>query len=81
MDLTKTKWVLGLNKIIHETFIVSVLSVHSDGYKQATHKLLFGTDAPSFDHKYRWSWNGEKFNYNSSPLKDYEDVFFAVWAK
>lgn len=50
-------------------------------YEQATHKLLSGTDTPTTDHKQRWNWDGEKYNYTSSLLNDYEDVLSAIWAK
>lgn len=50
-------------------------------YEQATHKLLSGTDAQSNDHDHRWKWDGEKYNYTSSLLNDYEAVLSAIWAK
>lgn len=50
-------------------------------YEQATHKLLSGSDTPTTDHRQRWNWDGEKYNYTSSLLNDYEDVLSAIWAK
>ena len=50
-------------------------------YEQATHQLTSGTDNPSSDHDRRWKWDGEKYNYISTLLDDYEAVLSAIWAK
>lgn len=50
-------------------------------YEQATHKLISGTDNPSENHDHRWRWDGEKYNYITTLLDDYEAVLSATWAK
>lgn len=50
-------------------------------YEQATLKLMGGSDHPSTDHDGRWKWDGEKYNYITSLLSDYEEVLSATWAK
>lgn len=51
------------------------------GYEQATHQLITGTDNPTQNHDQRWKWDGEKYNYITTLLNDYEAVLSATWAK
>ncbi len=55
--------------------------IQQKSYEESAHKLTVGSDSPRNDHDERWTWDGEKYNYTSSLLNDYEDVLSAVWAK
>lgn len=55
--------------------------IQQKSYEQASNKLLSGSNNHSSDHNHRWNWDGEKFNYTSSLLNDYEDVLSTIWAK
>ena len=50
-------------------------------YEQATNKLISGSDENADNHDNRWKWDGEKRNYTSSLLDDYESALSATWAK
>lgn len=50
-------------------------------YEQASNLLLYGIENESQEHDERWMWDGEKFNYTSSLLNDYEYVLSALVAK
>lgn len=59
--------------------------IQQKSYEQATNMLLFGTEIgteSSFGlHDARWGWDGEKYNYVSSTLNDYENVLSSLAAK
>ena len=55
--------------------------IQQKSYEESAHKLTVGSDSPRNDHNQRWTWDGEKYNYTSSLLNDYEDVLSAIWAK
>lgn len=55
--------------------------INQMSYEKATNKLLSGSDTQATDHNKRWKWDGEKYNYTSSLLNDYEAVLSATWAK
>ena len=50
-------------------------------YEQATNKLTFGSEETRKNHNDRWKWDGEKWDYTSGLLVDYESVLSAIWAK
>lgn len=50
-------------------------------YEQATNKLISGSEEQTQNHDHRWKWDGEKWDYTSALLVDYESVLSAVWAK
>ncbi len=54
--------------------------IQQKSYEQATNLLLYGTENPSQQHDSRWVWDGEKINYISSMLNDYENVLSALVA-
>lgn len=43
-------------------------------YEQAKNLLLYGKYNPDYAHDARWKWDGEKYDYVSSILDDYENV-------
>lgn len=55
--------------------------IQQKSYEQATKLLLFGTENSSGMHDERWGWDGEKYNYVSSMLNDYENVLSSLTAK
>lgn len=55
--------------------------IQQKSYEQATNMLLFGTENSSGVHDERWGWDGEKYNYVSSMLNDYENVLSSLTAK
>ena len=50
-------------------------------YEQATNKLISGSEDNRRDHNKRWKWDGEKWDYTSGLLVDYESALSAIWAK
>ena len=49
--------------------------------EQAENLLQYGTDRKSHNHDKRWGWDGEKYNYTTSLLNDYEHILSALVAK
>lgn len=49
--------------------------------EQAENLLQYGTDKKSNNHDSRWGWDGEKYNYTTSLLNDYEHTLSALIAK
>lgn len=49
--------------------------------EQAENLLQYGTDRKSPNHDNRWGWDGEKYNYTTSLLNDYEHILSALVAK
>lgn len=54
--------------------------IQQKSYEQATNLLIYGKETPSGEHNHRWNWDGEKYNYTSSLLNDYENVLSALIA-
>lgn len=54
--------------------------IQQKSYEQATNLLIYGRETPSDGHDDRWAWDGEKYNYTSSLLNDYENVLSALIA-
>ncbi len=50
-------------------------------YEQASNLVLYGNEKRSDDHNGRWKWDGERYDYTSSLLNDYENVLSAMLAK
>lgn len=50
-------------------------------YEQASNLVLYGVEEGRNNHDGRWKWDGEKFDYTSSLLDDYENVLSAMLAK
>lgn len=54
--------------------------IKQKSYEQATNLIIYGQENPASGHNQRWGWDGEKFNYTSSLLNDYENVLSALVA-
>ena len=54
--------------------------IQQKSYEQATNLLMYGQETPNGRHDNRWNWDGEKYNYTSSLLNDYENVLSALIA-
>ncbi len=54
--------------------------IKQKSYEQASNQVMYGRESPSFEHNSRWEWDGEKYNYTSCLLKDFEDVLSALLA-
>lgn len=55
--------------------------IQQKSYEQSTNLLLYGKDTPDQSHNSRWQWDGNKYNYTSSMLNDYEYALSALVAK
>ena len=54
--------------------------IQQKSYEQATNLIIYGQENPTREHNSRWEWDGEKYNYTSSLLNDYENVLSALVA-
>lgn len=54
--------------------------INIKSYEQATNLMLYGAERHGNAHDHRWKWDGEKYNYTSSMLNDYEYVLSALLA-
>ncbi|MDY4576252.1 MAG: ABC transporter ATP-binding protein, partial [Intestinibacter sp.] len=54
--------------------------IQQRSYEQATNLLLYGIETQSTIHDNRWKWDGEKHNFTSSMLADYEYVLSSLIA-
>lgn len=54
--------------------------IQQKSYEQATNLIIYGQENPAGEHNARWEWDGEKYNYTSSLLNDYENVLSALVA-
>lgn len=54
--------------------------IQQKSYEQATNLIIYGQENPTGEHNSRWGWDGEKYNYTSSLLNDYENVLSALVA-
>lgn len=54
--------------------------IQQKSYEQATNLLLYGSEQIQSTTNNRWNWDGEKYNYTSTMLNDYENVLSAVFA-
>ena len=54
--------------------------IKQKSYEQASNQVIYGRETPASEHNSRWEWDGEKYNYTSCLLKDYEDVLSALLA-
>ncbi len=57
--------------------------IQQKGYEQSTNWLLYGEENPQMEynqHEQRWGWDGEKYDYVTSILNDYEYVLSALLA-
>ncbi len=54
--------------------------IQQKSYEQATNLIIYGQENPTREHNQRWGWDGEKYNYTSSLLNDYENVLSALVA-
>lgn len=52
--------------------------IQQKGYEQSTNLLMYGSENPQTEHDARWKWDGEKYNYVTSMLDDYECVLSAL---
>ena len=50
-------------------------------YEQASNLVLYGNERGKTNHNERWKWDGEKYDYTSSLLDDYEHVLAAMLAR
>lgn len=49
-------------------------------YEQAKNLIYYGVEIPQSQHDNRWGWDGEKYNYTSSVLNDFEHVLSILLA-
>lgn len=54
--------------------------IKQKGYEQATNLLLYGQENKQTNHIHRWGSDGEKINYTTMLLNDYENVLSALFA-
>lgn len=54
--------------------------IQQKSYEQATNLLIYGQENEQTDHRNRWGYDGEKYNYTSTLLNDYENVLSALIA-
>ena len=55
--------------------------IQQKSYEQASNMLIYGNEVRTNNHDRRWNYDGEKYNYTSSLLQDYEYVLSALVAK
>ena len=55
--------------------------IQQKSFEQATNLLLYGNEKKKDSKDNRWKWDGEKYNYTSSLLNDYENVLSALFAQ
>ncbi len=54
--------------------------IQQKSYEQATNLIIYGQENPTRKHNQHWEWDGEKYNYTSSLLNDYENLLSALVA-
>ncbi len=54
--------------------------IQQKSYEQASNLMMYGNEKYRTEHDERWKWDGEKYDYISSLLDDYEYVLSAVLA-
>ena len=54
--------------------------IQQKSYEQASNLLIYGNEHKLMDHDHRWKFDGEKWNYTSAVLEDYESVLSALFA-
>lgn len=54
--------------------------IQQRSFEQASNLMICGDEKYQPEHDRRWGWDGEKYNYTSSLLDDYEYVLSAVLA-
>jgi len=54
--------------------------IQQKSYEQATNLLIYGQENEQPNHAQRWGYDGEKYNYTSTLLNDYENVLSALMA-
>ena len=54
--------------------------INQKSYELAKNLILYGNENPISGHDERWTWDGEKYNYTSAMLNDYENILSALLA-
>lgn len=54
--------------------------IQQKSYEQAKNLLLYGHEIEQSNHAQRWGYDGEKWNYTTTLLNDYENVLSALSA-
>jgi len=54
--------------------------IQQKSFEQACNLLLYGNEKEQTSKNGRWQWDGEKYNYTSSLLNDYENILSALFA-
>ncbi len=54
--------------------------IQQRSYEQAINLLMYGQQTKQPNHDQRWEYDGERHNYTSSLLNDYENVLSALIA-
>ena len=74
------KQVISTHRIGAQRSLVFGHYIQQKSYEQAINLLMYGRQEKSQDHDSRWEYDGEKYNYTSSLLNDYENVLSALIA-
>lgn len=74
------KQVISTHRIGAQRSLVFGHYIQQKSYEQAINLLMYGRQEKRQDHDSRWEYDGEKYNYTSSLLNDYENVLSALIA-
>lgn len=72
--------VISTHRIGAQRSLVFGRYIQQRSYEQAINLLMYGQQEKRHDHDSRWEYDGEKYNYTSSLLNDYENVLSALIA-
>ena len=72
--------VISTHRIGAQRSLVFGRYIQQRSYEQAINLLMYGQQEKRQDHDARWEYDGEKYNYTSSLLNDYENVLSALIA-
>lgn len=72
--------VISTHRIGAQRSLVFGHYIQQKSYEQAINLLMYGQQKKSMDHNLRWGYDGEKYNYTSSLLNDYENVLSVLVA-
>lgn len=72
--------VISTHRIGAQRSLVFGRYIQQRSYEQAINLLMYGQQEERQNHNSRWEYDGEKYNYTSSLLNDYENVLSALIA-
>lgn len=72
--------VISTHRIGAQRSLVFGHYIQQKSYEQAINLLMYGQQEKSQNHDSRWGYDGEKYNYTSSLLNDYENALSALIA-